>query len=537
MNLQDDDPGEVFRKAMPEAEPPPARFDLDRIVRDGYRVRRRHRAVLGGAAASGVAAVAAVLALSVTGMPGTPTGAADDPSTDASTPPEAVVVEDPAMAGYPYAEEWGTVADGDWAGGVYRENEEAAEVKAAATEAFGQLLAEAGVWDDPANTAPEDECSWILTEDGSQEEFDACIIGQSGMPVGAHQKPGNYGQTFLRSFKGGESEEEGFALRTIFEFEVALPGGWTAEPGPITEQLFPQHFISDGPYFTEEAPEFTTEQLDAGRTLMIADHDCAAELAIVYPNGTGLRVTWNNCSGTDHPLDLGGLVDAAASMPEFEFDTSELRPVEELNEVPMGWVYDEDDWANSAEAEGDAAETYEIARTVLREHYPDATLEEGGALSLGQMDRGANMQRSYSAYGTLPIETTIDSSVGDVAFNLRYYLPGGWIPGFSETGTWDGHLTVCKEGFVCDSWSDDDGTTWAFEEHSVTHEPMAGEDWEAFTEHEMYATRYSPGGWAVGVWLQWTDDAPIDADMVGELLRAMPAPVYDEEDVPTIPAG
>jgi hypothetical protein len=536
MNLQDDDPGAVFRTAMPEEEPPPTRFDLDRIVRDGYRARRRHRAVLGGAATSGVAAVAAVLALSVTGIPGFTPEPTEDQTEEVTSAPdqEEAVVEDPEMAGYPHSDTWGTAPG---SGGYRQSSEELLDVTSAATEVFGPLLANAGVWDDPANTPREEECDGLTDLDGAELEFEDCAASLGGMHVNAEQKPGNYDQTHLRSYEGSETEEAGMALRTIFEFEVLLPGGWTTEPGPITEQLFPQHIISDGPYFTDDIPEFSSEDLNDGRTLMTADHGCAAEIAVIYPNGTALRVTWNNCSGTDYPFDTDSLTGAALSMPEFEFDTSELQPIGELNDVPMGWVYDEDAWANSEEATSGALETYDMARASVLELYPEATLGSGSAVSLGQMDRGAIMQRSYSNSGTLPFETMVDTSVEDVQFSLRYYLPGGWIPGFSETGTWDGHLTVCKEDFECDSWSDDDGTLWAFEERTVIHEPLAEEDWEAYTAHEMYATRYSPEGWAVSIWLQWTDDAPIDADMLGELLRALPAPQYEEEDVPTLPAG
>ncbi|HEX2142949.1 MAG TPA: hypothetical protein VHG10_00425 [Glycomyces sp.] len=535
MNFHDD-PGAVFRKAMPDTPPPSSQLDLDKIVRDGYRTRNRHRALLGGSVTTGVAAIAAVLALSVTGLPGTddPNGAANDPTESATTPPEEVDVTDAEMAGYPYDHGWGQVEDEN---GAIDWNQEILGVGDAATEAFGQLLADTGVWDDPANPTPEEDCSWYLDDGGSQEAYDECMAEGGGMHVSGDQVPGNYGQTYLRTIAGGESEDDGMALRTIFEFKVLLPGGWTAEPGPITEQLFPQHLISDGPYFTEDAPEFTTEDLDDGRTLMIADHGCAAEMAVVYPNGTGLRTTWNNCSGTDYPLDTEALKAATLAMPEFEFDTSTLAPVGELVEVPLGWVYDEDAWAYSEEAQSQARQTYDGARGALEEVFPGATLGEGDARSLGLMERGANMQRSYGNSGTLPYETTIDETTEDTGFELRYYLPGGWLPGFSETGHWDPHLTVCSEGADCNSWTDDDGTVWAVEEKSVVHEPMDGETWEPITEHEIEIVRYAPEGWAVGFWTSWQGDALISADDLGELLAAMPAPEYDAAAVPSIPAG
>ncbi|MCD0447204.1 hypothetical protein LO763_26670 [Glycomyces sp. A-F 0318] len=528
MNLQDD-PGAVFRNAVPDIEPPPARFDLDRIVQDGYRVRRRHRAVLGGAATTGVAAVAAVLALSAGVIPGGTT----DPADDATSPPPAdTEAEDPAMSGYPYDDDWGMVLNED---GEQRSGSELLEVKEAATEAFGELLAGAGVWEDPANPGAEEECSWITVDGGTQAEVDACMVSQGGMPLGADQEPGNYGQTYLRSYQGAEVEEADLSLRTIFEFELALPGGWTAEPGPMNQQVFPQHLIGDGAYFTDEAPELTTERLDDGRTLTVADHGCAAEIAVVYPNGTGLRVTWNDCLGTDHPLDIEAFTEAALSMPEMDLDTAGLAPVGDLVEVPPGWAYDEDAWADSEEAEDQAHATFEAARAALLEVYPGASLGEGNAVSTGQMERGANMRRTYSSHGTLPISTVIDGTTDDVGLDLRYYLPGGWIPGYSETGHWDPHLTVCKEGFECTTATDDDGTVWAFEEFAVTYSPeFEGEDWEPYTEHQLYVTRYSPEGWAVGAWVQWTDDAPIDADLISGVLRAMPAPEYDREAVPEL---
>jgi hypothetical protein len=536
MNLQDD-PGAVLDRVLPDQPPPPAQFDLDKIVRDGYRARRRHRAVLGGAATAGVAGVATVLAFTVIGLPGGSAEPAEDDPIGSATPPAAEeTIEDPAMAGYPYREEWG-MSFSEGMDGNFDPNEELMSVKDAATEAFGQLLVDGGVWEDPANPAPEENCSYILEEGGAQEEYDECMAEESGMNVGPNQTEGNYGQTYLRSYGGGEVEELEATLRTIFEFEVALPGGWTADPGPITEQVFPQHLISDGPYFTDEAPEFVTEDLDDGRTLMVADHGCAAEVAVVYPNGTGLRATWNNCEGENYTFDLDALVDAALAMPELDFDTSELAPVGDLNEVPMGWVYDEDAWANSAEAEADAASTYAAAEDAIQDAFPGATLSDGSAVSLGLMDRGASMKRSYSGSGTLPIETTIDGTSDDVDFDLTYYLPGGWLPGYSETGHWDGHNTVCKEEYVCTTANDSDGSLWAFEEYEKTYEPGPGEDWEAYTEHDMYVTYYSVDGWAVGTWVQWTGDTAIDADLLGDLLRAVPEPVYDEDAVPEIPAG
>lgn len=448
------------------------------------------------------------------------------------------------MAGYPYDVDWASELDEET--GYNRSTEEAAEVHGALTEAFGLLLAESGMWDDPQNT-DEGACQMpdgFDPDDPETPDPDDCEPARIGLAISGEQRPGNYGQTWLRSYRGGFSEDIGSAegvagyLRDAFSVEVMLPGGWTDEPGPITEQLFPQHLISDGPYYTDQAPDFSTEELDDGRTLMVADHGCAYDLAMTYPNGTAMRVTWDvDCAGTNYPVDYDALVDAMQSVPEFDVDTSELTAVQELDEVPTGWVYDQDAWADSADANAQARETYSGARDALQELYPGATLTEGGAVSLGQMDRGANMQRSYSANGALPFETTVDETVEDTSFSLRYYLPGGWVPGFSETGGWDTHLTVCKDDFQCESWTDDDGVTWAFEELEVRHEPMEGEDWDPITEHQIYATMYSPDGWAVGMWISWQNETPVDRDMLEEILRALPAPEFDADAVPEIPAG
>lgn len=536
-----DDPHieDKLRGATPKSQPP-ADIDVDAIIREGTRLRRRNRLVLGGTSAVAVAVLASVVAVATMFSPAG--GDEEAPvAQDQSEQPTEEPIEDPSMAGYPYDSDWASEVDEDT--GYNVRTEEAVEVHDALTEAFGQLLADSGMWDDPLNT---DEGACQMPDDFDPEnpptqDPDECEPAQIGLAVEGDQRPGNYGQVWLRSYRGGVAEEVGGImghLRDAFSVEVMLPGGWTDEPGPITEQLFPQHLISDGPYYTDQAPEFTTEDLDDGRTLMVADHGCARDLALTYPNGTAMRVTWDvDCEGTTYPVDYDELVDAMLSVPEFDLDTSELTAVSELEDVPVGWVYDRDAWADSADANAQARETYSEARDALQELYPEATLSEGGAVSLGQMDRGANLQRSYSANGTLPFETTVDETVEDTYFSMRYYLPGGWVPGFSETGGWDTHLTVCKDDFQCESWTDEDGTFWAFEELEVTHEPMEGEDWDPITEHEIYATMYSPDGWAVGMWVSWQNDTPIDRATLEEILRAMPAPEYDADAVPEIPAG
>jgi hypothetical protein len=532
MNLHDD-PGAMFRTALPETPPPPSDLDLDRIVRDGYRARLRRRAVLGGAASTGVAAVAGLLALTVVGLPG-----GDRDPSDGAQPPAAdetfeETVEDPETAGYPYDYAWEYPADPRTNAIVAPEEAEA--IGADATAAFGQLLADAGIWEDPVNTFDTGECEFAA-EMG--ENVDDCEDTKTGLHVMPFQKPGNYGQTYLRSYTGGESEEVGNGLRTTFSLEVLWPGGWTAEPGPVTEQLFPQHLISDGPYYTEAVPEFTTSDIGDGRTLMVADHGCAYDLAVVYPNGTGLRVSWDvDCDGgTPHPVDLQALTDAAASMPQYEFDTSTLTEVGELMEVPVGWV-DDGGWEYTELAAQDAADSITGANAALQELYPEATLDSPSARTLGITGRGLVTTRSYHGSGTFPFETTIDQTTSPVGFDLRYYLPGGWLPGTNQFLDRGPYLAGCTETATCTSWEDPDGTTWAAEEQTTEYAPQEGEEWEAYTDHTLQVTMFHKDGWAASIWTTWADDAPIDADMLAEILDALPAPAYDEEAVPDVPAG
>jgi hypothetical protein len=533
MNLHDD-PGAMFRTALPETPPPPPDLDLDRIVRDGYRARLRRRALLGGAASTGVMAVAALLAISVVGLPGGDPDPADD-STQAADPPAAEeAIEDPAMAGYPYDHAWEYPEDP--VTNAIVAPEEAKAIGADAAEAFGQLLTDAGIWEDPKNTVDTGECEFAA-EMG--ENVDDCEDIQTGLQVSPLQRPGNYGQTYLRSYTGGESVEVGNGLLTTFNLEVLWPGGWTAEPGPVTEQLFPQHLISDGAYYTDEAPEFTTSDLGDGRTLMVADHGCAYDLAVVYPNGTGLRVTWNvGCEdGTSHPVDLADLTDAALAMPEYEFDTSTLTAVDELMDIPRGWV-DDRVWEYTSQAADDAAATIDAANAALQQVEPDATIESGSARTLGIAGRGLVTTRSYHGYGTLPYETTVDGATSPVDFELRYYLPGGWLPGIDQYDDRGPYIAGCTETSTCTGpWEDPDGTSWTSEEETATYEPQAGEDWEPYTDHTLQLTMFHPDGWAASIWVNWTGDTPIDADMIGEILRVMPAPVYDASAVPEIPAG
>ncbi|MBO3732631.1 hypothetical protein [Glycomyces niveus] len=531
MNLQND-PGAMFRTVLPEAPPPPAELDLDQIVRDGYRARRRHRALLGGAATTGVMAVAGLLVIGVVGLP---IGEADpaENRTVQADPPAAESIEDLSMAGYPYDHAWEYPEDPETNAIVAPE--EAQAVGADATEAFGQLLADAGIWADPVNTNDTGECEYFAEAGQNVEE---CDDVETGLHVSPLQRPGNYGQTYLRSYTGGAAEEAGDELRTTFNVEVLWPGGWTPEPGPITDQLFPQHLISDGAYYTDEAPDFETSTLDDGRTLMTADHGCAYDIAVVYPNGTGLRVTWDvDCGdGDPHPVELADLTDAALAMPQYEFDTSTLEAVDELIDVPTGWV-DDTGWEYTPEAIDGAAASVIGAAEALEQVYPEATLGDPSARTLGITGRGLVTTRSYHGYGTLPYETTIDEMTGPVNFELRYYLPGGWVPGINQFLDRGPSLAGCTETATCEYWEGPDGLSWASESVVTTYEPGAGETWEAYTDNVLELHMFHPDGWAASIHVSWTGDTPIDADMIGQILVAMPAPVYDEDEVPEIPAG
>ncbi|SDD31124.1 hypothetical protein [Glycomyces harbinensis] len=475
--MNHDDPRAVFRQAMPEATPPDAPFDLDRIVQDGYLARRRHRAVLGAAATTGVAAVAAVLALSVAGFPD---GFAD-PVDPAEQSGESAA-EEFAMSGYPYA-------PGDQLGS----EDEREILRDAAVESFSTLLEDAGV---------------TLTD-----------------PLGfaSSQRPGNYGQTWLRSYTSSVFDGEDQVLR----LEAMLPGGWTAEPGPFTQQLFPQHLISASgdPWYTDAdwTDELVTTELDDGRRLITVDHECAYEIAVVYPNGSGLRATWDiGCwkGEPEYEVSLEDFTAAVTAMPEVDYDTGGLTPVDELLEVPTGWLFDPE-WEQSDEALASAESSIASASAALEQSEFQGGVNEPSAIQVGMVNRGATAVRTYHGSGLMVYETP--DEVRDLSFDLNYYLPGGWVPGIAEEGERGPNPVHCLEGFTCSETTDDDGTVWTFE---------AARD---ATDGQVQVTRFDPDGWAVSITVHQEEDAPVETDFLGDVLRAMPAPVYDEEEEPTVP--
>jgi hypothetical protein len=497
MNLQDD-PGAVFRNAMPETTPPPAQFDLDRIVRDGYRARRRQRAVIGGAGTAGVAAVAAVLALSIGIVPNRDDGTDDVPVADQFG-------FDPAMAGYPLdAIEPMT--------GIDTQQKELTE---AAKKAFGDLAVDAGFIDaeDFAYEFPSDEEAqefmdeWDVDYGEVLSEFD--LHPDKALLFSPTSKPGNGGQVYLKSYTAHEGDEE--ADRPALTLDAMLPGGWTAEPGPTGDVAFPQHLISDQASWTDQAPEFTKEVLDDGRTLMTADHGCAYEAAVVYPNGSALRSSWDlDCEDQGREMALGDLRDAMLAMPEIDFDSTGLTPVEELIEFPDAWVVDES-WPTEAAA--DAQTSIDAAYDTIAAAYPDAELRDGTANQ--HILSGDLARRVYVGDGEMGFT---DDTGHPVTYDLTYYLPGGWLPGFDYAMP-ELYLPPCSRedpNKVCEDATEVNGRT------VVLRRITLGES----VSYMVYV--FDPAGWAVEY------DTMVEGDVDGygredviALAASLPAPLYD----------
>ncbi len=500
MNLQDD-PGAVFRNAMPETTPPPAQFDLDRIVRDGYRARRRQRAVIGGAGSAGVAAVAAVLALSIGIVPNR------DDGTDG--PPAADFDFDTAMAGYPP----------DATAPVSGIDHQMKELTEAAKDAFGDLAVDAGFlgaegldYDFPSDEEAQE----------AMDELDLDYTGALADEFGLHpdtpllfnarSDTGNGGQVYLKSYAAHEGDEEGD--QPGLKLEAMLPGGWTAEPGPTGDVAFPQHLISDQASWTDQAPEFATEDLGDGRTLMTADHGCAYEAAVVYPNGSALRTSWDlDCEGQGREMALGDLRDAMLAMPEIDFDTTGLTPVEDLIEFPDAWVLDES-WP--AEAAADAQASIDAAYDTIAAAYPDAEPRDGAANQ--HILSGDLARRVYVGDGDMGFTDDTDYPV---TYDLTYYLPGGWLPGF-DYATPDLYLPPCSKddpAKVCEEATEVNGRTVVLRRITV------GES----VSYMVYV--FDPAGWAVEY------DTMVEGDIDGygredviALAASLPAPVYDVEE-------
>jgi hypothetical protein len=492
--MRDHDPTAIIAKAMPE-DPPPARFDLDRIVRDGHRARRRHRAALGGTAAAGVAVLAGALALAA-GLK-----AAPDDGVGAAGGFDF----DPAAAAYPYAGEWDP-DDDTWF-------EEASEFQEAAAAEFAPLLDEHGdIWSG-SDVALGRECTLVETSTDDVYRHEDCSALQAGLSFGSFQSPVSDGEGFMRGYRvaAGAAGD----ASSVFTAEAVLPGGWTPEPGPLGVEEFPRHLVDD------EDAEFTSEELDDGRTLMVAERECGSDVLVVYPNASGLRVSWETGCEGEYPVDLEKLADAALAMPEFDFDTTGLAPVEELPEPTADWGEDEiwvegleqeevegEDWVVMAEA--DALATGEAVDQVLDERYPGAGVAEGSVTASASEEKAVTLHR-YVMTGTLPFEAF--EGDGDADVEIVYTMPGewqAWSPGAESEGV---PLLGCVGDLgECESGEEEGGRFVVVESDS---------------ELGVYrVTVVDEEGWAVDLSMTFEGEFELDIEEFIELAMAMPAPVY-----------
>jgi hypothetical protein len=489
-----DDTGTLIRRARPDTTPRDDSLDLDAIMREGYRARRRSNAVLSGAATAGVAAVAVVLALS--------TGVFDmdgDLDHQRGFPAGEPFDFDPATAAYPEP--------------VHDEWDVRKGLDAAGKEAFGDLAIDAGFLDADAldYERPSEEEIHAAIDDGAEDYGEALAgLGYNSLPLlfDTWHSPVSGGQAYLRGFIARDGDEE--AERSSFEITAIQPGGWTAEPGPTGDLAFPQHLISDEASWTEEAPEFTTEALDDGRTLMVADHGCALEAAVVYPNHSALRTSWDlDCEGQAREMSVEDLTAAMLAMPQFDYDTSELMPIE-LLDMPPGWPLDEG-WEAAAAA--DAAATAAAATDRIEEAYPDTVLLDAGANQVQYAD--SVVRRNYESFYELPFD---DAAGNPVQVSLNYFLPGGWLPGLPPEGS-------SEDPYLVDCIGDKDDTCEEFEANGRT---VATRTFGIGERVSYWIVVYDAAGWAVefSVSFDGTVEGFAYEDLV-DLAATLPAPVYD----------
>ncbi|MEU5154643.1 hypothetical protein [Glycomyces sp. NPDC021274] len=491
------DPETAFAAARPDDPSPGSAVDVRQAVREGYRARRRRRAVLGGATATGVCAVAAVLALSVTGLP------AAEPE-----PREFAAGEefgfDPATAGYPEAE-----FGHDWAAPQ-------PALQEAADAVFGPLAIEAGILEDGDldYELPSDAAIQDMMDEHGFGYFDALSeMGYQHLPLhfDAWSVPAADGQVFLRGFMADDGEDTEHPAFTVTALQ---PGGWTIEPGPTGPALFPQHLISDQASWTEEAPEFTSEDLEDGRTIMLADHGCALEAAVVYPNGSALTSTWDlDCHGQGREMTVEQLREAMLAMPQIEYDTSELAPAEALPDFPPAWAYDAD-W--ETEAAADAQASIDAATATLDAVHPGMEVTSSGPAQLETASDQA--QRSYFASYNMPFE---DASGYPVHASVWYHLPGGWLAGLTPEGS-----TAEVYLIGCESEKDD-----VCEETEVDGRTVATRTFSIGATTSTWVAVFDPAGWAVV--FETMAEGPLDDyayDDLVALALALPAPVYDAEE-------
>ncbi|MCD0447495.1 hypothetical protein LO763_28155 [Glycomyces sp. A-F 0318] len=494
MNEQDET-GDLIRRSKPDTTLQEASIDIDTIVQDGYRSRRRGFAVVGAAATTGVAAVAAVLAFSAGLL-----APVDGPEGAQEFPAGEPFGFDPAQAGYP-----GPAPDA-W-------DDHRRERDAAFASAFGDLAVGAGFLDAGAldHEQPSDEEIAAVMEEHGAGYYEALSeLGYNDLPLQPvpWSSPGNGGQVHLRGFTARDGDEE--AERSSFTITAVQPGGWTAEPGPTGGVAFPQHLISDEASWSDEAPVFETERLEDGRTLMTADHGCALEAAVVYPNGSGLRSSWDlDCEGQGREMSMEELTAAMLAMPQLEYDTSELASIGELLDVPPGWAWDEE-WEDAAAA--DSASTFDAAADALNAAHPGVELRTSRP---SQFQPGADVvQRTYAADYSMPFE---DAAGYPVHFSVRYHLPGGWLPGLPPEGTSGPYLLDCQgdKDDVC-------------EESEVGGRTVATRTFDIGESRSYWVVVYDPAGWAVA--FDTTYEGPVDGyglEDVVALAAALPAPVYD----------
>ncbi|MEU6249589.1 hypothetical protein [Glycomyces sp. NPDC047010] len=488
---QHDDPATMLRRARPDTDAEDAPLDLDAVFKAGYRARRRSRALVGGGATAAVAGLAAVLVLSLGGAP----APQEYPAGDGFD-------FDPATAGYS-----GPAPD------VWDQRQPALDESL--RDAFGGLAVDSGFLDEGRldYDRPSDDEIRAAMDEGAGYYSALSELGYHDLPLqfGPWNDTGNSGQVYLRGLIARDGDEE--AEQTSFTVNALAPGGWTAEPGPTGDVAFPQHLISDEASWTGDAPEFTTEELDDGRTLMTADHGCALEAAVVYPNGSALRSSWDlDCEGQGREMAVEDLRDAMLAMPQIEYDTSELVPVDELLDIPAGWPYDEA-WPGAAR--DDMQASMDAIAEVLDAAYPGVELRSADAVQRGIMS--GPVRRDYDGTFALPLA---DDAGYAVTANVVYTLPGGWLPGLPPptTGS-DPYLLSCDDG---------DDKDDICEETEVDGRTVATRVFDIGDSHSYWVAVFDPDGWAVTFSTNF--EGEIDGyglEDVIELAAALPAPVYD----------
>jgi hypothetical protein len=500
---------QLLLRGRPDDPAPPSAMDVKQVMRRGYRAQARRNAAIGGASAVGVAAIAAVLALSLTGI-------GDDEQTPdvAQTFPATDFDFDPATAAYPPAR-----PEYDGPDPLGR------ELNTAAKDAFGQLAVNAGIFDADAldYEFPSDDEVQALMDEYDLDYYSALS------ELGFHMEQLNFeprgidaksGQASLRAYVALDTSEE--VETPAYRIAGFQPGGWTAEPGPTGDVAFPQHLISDEASWTDEAPEFATETLDDGRTLMTADHGCALEAAVVYPNGSALTSWWDlDCEGQGHQMSLQDLTAAMLAMPQIDYDTSELAPVDFLDMQPA-WPVDES-WPEAADA--DAQASLDAAVAVVEGVYGDTEGHEGRAIGL-RTGSGEVEQRTYTTDVTMPFNDSLDYPI---SMSVRYFLPGGWLPGLPPEGAGAGPYLV-----ECGAPGDDKDDVCA--ETEVDGRTVATRTW-CVTEEDCswFIAVYDESGWAVLI------ETSVGGGMVEgygleeltSLAAALPAPVYDPAEYGT----